>query len=392
MPRGALAPGSPPRAIAGPSSAPRRRHGVHVPDRVAPRSPAVEAGVAVSALAPAALLLLLAAGGCGRHPAPSTTIEFSGPTMGATWSVKVVPADPPLSSADSMTVDRRIRDDLAHINRLMSTWDPESELSRFNRFTGVDPFPVSPETFEVLRWSIEMAALTGGALDVTIAPLIEAWGFGAAAKAPSSPDPATLAALRDTTGVHRLELDPAGRWIRKRHPELRVDVSSIAPGYAADRLAAMLNEAFGFTDFLVDVGGELVARGRNDQGQPWQVAVERPDGRGRSIARIVPVTDAAIATSGDYRNYREVDGVRISHILDPRTARPVRHRLASATVVDDLAVRADALATALMVLGPAEGMALAERLDLAALLLVRGEDGGFEERMSRGFEELVRTP
>jgi FAD:protein FMN transferase len=335
--------------------------------------------------------VLLTAAGCGPRDTSSRIAEFSGPTMGTTWSVKIVQGEQPLSPADSLAVDRRIRDDLARINLLMSTWDPDSELSRFNRFRGAEPFPVSPETFEVFRWSIEMAALTEGALDVTVAPLVEAWGFGAAPDPAPPPDPDTLARLREATGVHLLELDPAGGWVRKARPDVRVDFSSIAPGYAADRLARILSEEAGFGHFLVDVGGELVARGRNDQGQPWQVAVERPDRRGRSIARIIPVTDTAIATSGDYRNYREVDGVRISHILDPRTARPVRHRLASVTVIDELAVRADALATALMVLGPDDGMALAERIGLAALLLVRTDDGGFEERMSRPFQALAGT-
>jgi FAD:protein FMN transferase len=341
----------------------------------------------------AVLLPILVAGGCGGPETPSSTLEFRGPTMGTTWNVKIAPGDRRVEGDDSIRIDRRIRDDLARINLLMSTWDPESELSRFNRHTGPEAFPVSPETFDVFQWSIEMAALTEGALDVTVAPLVEAWGFGAAPEeGTTAPDPETLERLRQATGVHLLELDPERRAIRKLRPEVRVDFSSIAPGYAADRLGAILADEFGFTDFLVDVGGELVARGRNEQGQPWQVAVERPDVRGRSVARIVPVTNAAIATSGDYRNYREVDGERVSHILDPRTGRPVTHRLASVTIVDDLAVRADALATALMVLGPEEGMALAERIDLAALLLVRNERGGFEEQMSARFEELVNTP
>lgn len=335
---------------------------------------------------------MLVAAGCGRAAAPPATIEFRGPTMGTTWSVKVVPGDHPLAPADSKGVDRRIRDDLARINLLMSTWDPESELSRFNRFGETEPFPVAAETFEVFRWSIQMAELTEGALDVTVAPLVEAWGFGAAPEEGSPPDPATLARLQEATGVHHLELDPDGRWVRKLRPDVQVDFSSIAPGYAADLVAGMLADEFGFTDFLVDVGGELVARGRNDEGQPWQVAIERPDRKGRSRARIVPVTDAAIATSGDYRNYREVDGERVSHIVDPRAARPVTHGLASVTVIDRLAVRADALATGLMVLGPEEGMALARRLDLPVLLLVRDAQGGFEEQMSPRFEALVRTP
>ena len=142
--------------------------------------------------------------------------------------------------------------------------------------------------------------------------------------------------------------------------------------------------------FLIDVGGELVARGRNAEGTPWRVAVERPEEEGRRIARVALLDDMAIATSGDYRSYREVDGERVAHIIDPRTARPIRHALASATVIDTLCVRADALATALMVLGPEEGMALARRLDLAALLLIRNDQGGFDERATPRFDDLTR--
>lgn len=310
--------------------------------------------------------------------------------MGAAWSVKLVPGAQGLSSEESTDLDRRIRDDLARVNLLMSTWDPDSELSRFNRTAGSEPFPVSTETFEVFRWAFELADLTGGALDVTVAPLVEAWGFGRADRAAAPPDEQTLARLHDATGMRHLELDPDRHWVRKRRPDVQVDFSSLAPGYAADRIATLL-EGRGFMNFLADVGGELVARGRNDQGKPWQVAVERPDVNGRVVERIVPLTDAAIATSGDYRNYREVNGERFAHIIDPRTARPVRHRLASVTVVDSRGVRADALATALMVLGPDEGRALARRLDLAVLLLLRNPAGGIDDWMSPRFEALMRT-
>lgn len=333
------------------------------------------------------LLVMTAAGGCAPAPA-ARTIELSGPAMGARWSVKVVPEQGALAGDAEQALDRALRDDLARIDLLMSTWDAESELSRFNQQATTDPVPVSPETFEVFRWAIELAELTGGALDVTVAPLVEAWGFGPAGQSAGEPDEATIARLRDATGVRHLALDPDGQWVRKTRPDVRVDFSALAPGYAADRLVRLL-EARSFGNVLVDVGGELVARGRNERGEPWQVAVERPDARGRVAARVVPVSNAAIATSGDYRNYREEHGRRLTHILDPRSGRPIQHRLASVTIVDSLAVRADGLATALMVLGPDAGLALAERASLAALLLVRRAEGGFEERMSSRFRALL---
>jgi thiamine biosynthesis lipoprotein len=147
----------------------------------------------------------------------------------------------------------------------------------------------------------------------------------------------------------------------------------------------------GFTDFLIDVGGEVKARGRNETGAPWQVAIERPVPRSDAIQRLVPISNLAITTAGDYRKYREVDGQRVAHILDPRTGRPLTHRLASVTVIDELAVRADAFDTALMVLGTEEGMALATKLNLAALFIERSDEG-FSERATPRFEELVVKP
>jgi thiamine biosynthesis lipoprotein len=168
---------------------------------------------------------------------------------------------------------------------------------------------------------------------------------------------------------------------------VQCDLSSVVPGYAADRLSRELTDR-GFPDFLVDVGGEVLARGRNQAGAPWQVAIERPALRGDAIQRLVPLSDLAITTAGDYRKYREVDGQRVTHILDPRTGRPLTHRLASVTVIDALAVRADAFDTALMVLGTEDGLALARRLNLAALFIERSGDG-FSERATPRFEEIA---
>ena len=328
--------------------------------------------------------------GCHAVADPGS-FELRGPTMGTTWSVKLVAGSHGLDAAELEVIDGDIRDLLVRVERLMSTWDATSELSRFNRFGGDEPFPVSPETFEVFRHAVALAEETGGALDVTVLPLVHAWGFGAGGDvAGAPPDAAVLAGLREATGVRHLELDPDGRWIRKRRSDVECDFSALAPGYAADRIAEQL-EGRGLAGFLIDVGGELVARGRNPEGAAWRVAVERPE-KERRQARVVPLAGAAIATSGDYRNYREVDGERVSHIIDPRTGHPVRHRLASASVIDASCMRADALATAIMVLGPEEGMALARRLGLAALLLVRNDRGGFDEHTTPRFDELTRQP
>ena len=321
---------------------------------------------------------------------PATTrhvSEFRGLTMGGTFSVKVVTARDELESTGFGDVDRALRASLNRINRLMSTWDDDSELSRFNRSTSLQPFPVSPETFDVFQWSIDVGILTGGALDVTVGPLVDAWGFGPSGPRNAVPTEEEIARLREAMGPDRIELNRAALTVRKTRPEVRCDLSSVVPGYAADRLATELSNR-GFTDFLVDVGGEVRTRGRNETGTAWQVAIERPEPYSDAIQRLVPISDLAITTAGDYRKYREVGGQRVTHILDPRTGRPLTHRLASVTVIDELAVRADAFDTALMVLGEDEGMALAKRLNLAALFIERTGEG-FTERATPRFEAIA---
>jgi thiamine biosynthesis lipoprotein len=338
-------------------------------------------GIAASAVA-------VAVSACSPGSDAPRTIDFSGPAMGTTWSVKVVPGPGGLEAEESRAIDRGIRDELARINQLMSTWDPASELSRFNASSSLEPFPVAPETFDVFRWSVEIWHETGGAFDPSIAPLIDLWGFGVKRDLPV-PDDATVQELKSSVvGMTLVELDPDGRWVRKRAAGVRCDFSALAPGYAADRIARRLLDR-GVENFLIDVSGELVGRGRNESGQPWQVGIERPQAEGRASARVVPLRDGAMATSGDYRNFREVNGERLTHILDPRSGRPVHHALASVTVFDALAVRADALSTALMAVGPDEAQVFASTHRVPALFLIRLPGGSFEERRSAAFDALV---
>lgn len=342
-----------------------------------------------AALAALGLGVALGIAGCAGTVAPAaTTVEFTGPTMGTTFSVKVVPGPAGLAPDVRLAIDRDIRDQLGRIDQQLSTWRADSTLSLFNASDGLEPHPVADETFEMFQHAVTLGAFTGGALDVTIGPLIDAWGFGAHGQADVAPTDASLAALDGSLGIGQVELDGEAQTVRKRAAAVRCDFSALAAGYAADRVATQL-ERRGLHNFLVDMGGELVARGHNDAGRPWQVAIERPQALGRAILRVVPVTDRAIATSGDYRNFREIDGVRLTHILDPRTRRPVAHRLAAVTVIEATGVRADGLSTALMVMGPDEGLAFAERHNLAALLVVPDDAGGYRERPSSAFTAWV---
>lgn len=332
-----------------------------------------------------AITALLVVSACGVDPSRSPVVTLDGPTMGARWSVTIARAE--ISADVEQRLERLTQATLNGIERLLSTWDPDSELSRFNASASTERFPVAAETFEAFRIAAALSAETGGAFDPTVAPLIDAWGFGAKRDVPV-PDDRTIERLRGDVGMGLIEFDPAGSWVRKRKPGVQCNFSAFVPGWAADRIAADL-VLRGYTNFLVDVGGEFIARGRNAEGQPWKIGIERPAREGRGAQLIVGLSDRALSTSGDYRNFREVGGRRLPHILDPRTGRPVQHALASASVLADTAARADALSTSLMVLGPDEAMTFARERKLSVLLLMRTPDG-FEERRSPEFPDVSR--
>lgn len=314
-----------------------------------------------------------------------------GEALGTTWTVKVVsPEGPP---PDEAAVRTLVDAQLALVDAQMSTWRPDSELSRFNAHDSSEPFPISPEHAEVLRHALAVHAASEGAFDVTVRPLVRRWGFGAGGDA-SAPPPGEdeLEALRQVIGSERLSLTEST--LSKAVPQVEVDLSAIAKGYAVDLVSDALTDA-GMVHHMVEVGGEVQARGQNKRSEPWRIAVERP-ATGlpleRRIEEVVALSDLAMATSGDYRDYREVDGVRVSHTVDPRTGRPIRHALASVTVLHERCVLADAWATALNVLGPEEGLAVAEREGLAVLLLVRHADGSFGHVPSAAFSAHQADP
>jgi len=313
------------------------------------------------------------------RPEPGGPVEWvlTGPTMGTIFTVKLVDrsgeAEPPAALSELVETE------LEAVNRAMSTYLPDSELENFNRH-GLGPFAASAALLEVVAEAQRVADLSGGAFDVTVRPLVDAWGFGPPGTA-ETPGDELVDQLLATVGFRFLEVNLERGEISKARPQLRVDLSAIAKGYGVDRVAAAL-EAAGQLEYMVEVGGEVRARGRNRNGEVWRIGIERPDELGREVHAAIPLADLALATSGDYRNFRMLGGRRISHTIDPRVGRPVAHDLASVSVVHPSCMTADAWATALEVLGPAEGPALAERLELAALFLVREDAGRFRELRS----------
>lgn len=307
-------------------------------------------------------------------------LELSGEALGTTWTVRVVGNTPDAAGQEAL-VDA-IAGALGEVDALMSTWRDDSELSRFNQSRSVEPVFVSAPTLAVLMRAEAVWRASDGAFDATVYPLVRAWGFGGAS-AGDAPEDNVLETILAEVGQQHITLDHQASTVTKALPGLTVDLSAIAKGYAVDRVSLAI-DALGHRHHMVEVGGEVRTRGLNRLKQPWRIAVERPDTLVRTVEEVVKLSTGGMATSGDYRNYRELDGRRVSHTIDPRTGQPVSHRLASVTVLHPECALADAWATALMVLGPDRGLEVAESEDLAVLMLVR-TDAGFEQRASAAF-------
>lgn len=301
--------------------------------------------------------------------------------MGTHYTVKL--RHPPTNVLDRAR--KNIAKICSSIDNMMSTYKPDSELSRFNQFQSTEPFKVSPEMIEIFQAALDVSESTNGAFDITVGPIVNAWGFGPE-KIAASPTDAEIVAILPRVGYKMVSIDAATSTIRKERPDIGCDLSGIGQGYAADKIAEMLDQ-HGIQNYMIDISGEFRTRGVNEQGNPWQIGIERPGAPQRTAQLVVPLSNMSLATSGDYRNYREENGVRFSHEIDPATGHPIQHKLASATIITDRCTLADAYATALMVLGPEKALALANEKGLAVYLLVRNDSGGFDELMSTKFSE-----
>lgn len=327
-------------------------------------------------------LLLLA--GCSAGETALPAYELSGSAMGTSWNTIIV--------APPETVDRdRLRDGIAAtletLEASMSTWRPASELSRFNANPGTGWIPVSRTLCDAVAAAQSVSRMTGGAFDVTVGPLVNLWGFGPDDTGSRPPAALPLTAARARVGYSQLDTDCTVPALRKARGDVYVDLSAFAKGYAVDAVAELL-EAEGVHNYLVEIGGELRLRGMNARRGDWRVAIEVPERSGRGVQKILDVTDTAVATSGDYRNFYEYDGRYYSHTIDPASGEPVTHTGASATVLAERAAIADGLATALMVMGPDAGIAFADRANIAVYILAR-RGAAFEALASRRFVSEV---
>jgi thiamine biosynthesis lipoprotein len=309
-------------------------------------------------------------------------VSFSGPTMGTTYTVKFYTTENVKKPSDlKVGVDAA----LVRVNKLMSTYDPNSELSVFNKLPENQFSNISEDMAYVIDKALLISEMSGGEYDITIGPLVNLWGFGPGKREDKVPSQVLIDEAKSRVGYHYLKLD--GRRLTKEK-NIYVDLSSIAKGYGVDMVAQVL-QSKGVQNYLIEVGGEILSKGVKADGESWKVAIESPAGGHEIVERILSVTDVAVATSGDYRNYFEKNGVRYSHTISPKTGRPITHRLVSVTVVDKTTTMADGLATAITVLGPEKGFEFAQKNGIAAYLLIK-TDFGFEERPSDAFKPYLQ--
>ncbi|WP_339719370.1 FAD:protein FMN transferase [uncultured Paraglaciecola sp.] len=314
-------------------------------------------------------------------PAMVQETHLTGPTMGTTYNVKFVPN----KELDEKQLKQQIDELLVNINQLMSTYIDDSELSQFNQWNSLEPFPMSKQTIEVLREAKRLGKMSSGLLDVTVGPLVNLWGFGPQSRPEKIPSDALIRATQKKIGLDKLTIGPT--WASKAIPNLYLDLSTIAKGYAVDQVAELLI-THNIQNFLVEIGGEMRVSGVKASGIAWRIAIEKPEAEQRAIQEIISIGDNAVATSGDYRIYYEQDGVRYSHLINPITGYPISHNMVSVTVIHPSSMTADGLATALIVMGKEKALALAEKYDIAVLMITKEKDR-YSEYTSAKFEQLI---
>ena len=325
-------------------------------------------------------------GGCKERGPEMISPVYTGFTMGTTYSIKL--ASIPKREIDPDRIKTGIDRVLKEVNNQMSTYIDSSEISRFNRAGAGEWFAVSSETAMVAAKAVEVSDKSGGAFDVTVGPLVELWGFGRK-KHDIVPEDDDILEMKKIIGYRNLEFRSAPPALKKNIAALYCDLSAIAKGHGVDRVADYLDSQ-SVANYMVEIGGEIRAKGKNSKGQWWKIGIASPS-PGGGLQKVIQLRDTGMATSGDYRNYFEKDGIRYSHMIDPRTGRPITHTLASVTILHPSCMEADAFATAISVLGPDKGYQLALQENLPAFFIFR-DVAGFVEKMTPQFEALLHKP
>lgn len=315
------------------------------------------------------LFFIISLVSCDQHPSPQAFL-LTGQTMGTIYNVTVV--SPP-ANIDKHELQINIDKLLININQQMSTYIADSEISNFNQSSINTWQKISPDFFTVLELSHHISVLTNGSFDITIGPLVDLWGFGAGSDPYQKvPDSDILDKTKSKVGWKNLVLDKENSSIKKLKP-ISIDLSAIAKGYGVDKISELLSSKK-IDHYLVEIGGEIKVKGFNRESQPWRLGIEVPSLLQKTAQRVVQLSDLAIATSGDYRNYFEENGARFSHTIDPVSGAPVKHNIASVSVITDSAAKADAFATAFNVLGEKAALELSDRENIATYFILYDND------------------
>ena len=307
--------------------------------------------------------------------------SIHGETMGTTFSVKFITTE----SVDISEIETEINNLLKDVNQQMSTYIPNSELSLFNKSTDTNWINVSQDLALVFSEAIRISELSEGKFDITIAPLVNLWGFGPQNKPETIPTTKEIDALRNFVGYKNINVRLSPPSIKKQHPMVTCDLSAIAKGFGVDKVSEFLNSK-GIYNHLVEIGGELRASGKKINNN-WIVGISSPSQSG-TIQEKISLNNLSMATSGDYWNYFEENGVRYSHTIDPQTGKPITHNLASVTVVANNCMLSDALATAIDVMGPKLGYNFAVKNELKVYYIVK-EENKFSSFFTAQFENLI---
>ena len=330
-------------------------------------------------------VLILFYSSCSKVSEPEI-FKLNGTTMGTFFEIKIVPDKTDSLEQSIDDISAGIENVLKAVNLKMSTYIKDSEISRFNALDKDDWFPVSYDVVKVVENANDISRLSDGAFDITVGPLVNLWGFGPEKRPTRIPSDAEIQERMKMTGFGNLSVQENPPALRKSNPKIYCDLSAIAKGYGVDVVADYL-DSLGIANFLVEIGGEIQAKGFNQKGELWKIGISTPSAEA-GIQKVVHVKNISVATSGDYRNYFEENNVRYSHTIDPRTGKPITHSLASVTVIDSLCMVADGLATAIDVLGPEKGFKLALDENLAVFMIIR-ENGAFVEKMTPQFEKFL---
>lgn len=316
--------------------------------------------------------------GCNSN---HTELVYTGLVMGTTYEVKIVTTkkiDPKLGSV----IDAQLQ----KMNRIFTTYNNTSELMVFNFSPLNVPQAVSSEMMDVLQISQEIFIKSEGSFDPTVSSLVDLWGFGAVLSNHVIPDHDAISNLLPLVGLNQISIENNNNLVTRLR-DIKLDLSAVAKGYAADSVSEILN-TMGIDGYLIEVGGELRIKGKKANGKNWHIAIEKPYISVDGVQEVIQITDSGVATSGDYRNYFEKNGKRYSHTIDPRTGYPINHNLVSATVIADTAAKADAFSTAMMVLGPEDAIDIAEENDLAVYLVIKNSNG-FDVVFSKAFAPFI---